>query len=149
VALDGAMETDERSVMRIGRTGARIAISVATIVLITAILFELRERLQLHALIFVYFLPTTLIAILYGSVVAMIAIITSDLLAAFFILPPLFSFRVEDPNDIVEMVLFTILALMAAQVVSGISKDVTERRGAQQNPQQNPKPPAVKARTGA
>ena len=77
-----------------------------------------------------YFFPTTLLAIQYGSAVAMISIISSDLAAAYFLYTPKFSIKLSNTLDVVEIVLFTMLAVMAAKVVSGFAKDpeLRERR---------------------
>ena len=96
----------------------------------TTILLAVEERFDLDAVIFIYFFPTTLLAIQYGSATAMIAIITSDLAAAYFLYSPKFSMKVSDPLDVFEILLFTILAVMATKVVSGFANDpkVRERK---------------------
>lgn len=74
-------------------------------------------------LIFIYFLPTALIAIRYGSISAMCVAIVSTVAAAYFFYLPQFSFRVESPLEALELVFFSLLALLAIQVVSGFDND--------------------------
>ena len=107
-----------------------ITASVALLALTTAILWMLQARLQQDHLIFIYFVPAALIAIRYGNVPAMCMAIASTFAAAYFIYPPRFSFMVEKPLDLLELILFSMLALLASQVVSGFANDsdVEKRR---------------------
>ena len=86
--------------------------------------------LQHDHLIFIYFVPTALIAIRYGSVPAMCVTIASTFAAAYFFYAPRFSFKVESPLDLLELILFSLLGLLASQVVSGFTRDsdVVRRR---------------------
>ena len=75
-------------------------------------------------------MPTTLIAIRYGSLSAMGVIIASSLAAAYFLYGPPFSFEVGNRLELMELILFSMLALLASQVVSGFANDsdVAKRR---------------------
>jgi K+-sensing histidine kinase KdpD len=107
-----------------------ITVSLLLVAVTTAILWTIQPRLQQEHLIFIYFVPTTLIAIRYGSLSAMGVIIASSLAAAYFLYPPNFSFLVGSRLEFLEIVLFSMLALLASQVVSGFAKDddVVKRR---------------------
>lgn len=107
-----------------------IAVSIALLVLTTALLWVADRRLQQQHLIFIYFAPTALVAIRYGSVSAMAVAIAGAAAAAFLLYPPRFSLAIDDSLDLLELVLFALLALMASQVVSGFANDrgVTRRR---------------------
>ena len=100
-----------------------ITVSLLLVAFTTALLWVLQPRLQQEHLIFIYFVPTTLIAIRYGSLSAMGVIIASSLAAAYFLYPPNFSFLVASRLEVLEIVLFCMLALLASQVVSGFAKD--------------------------
>ena len=67
--------------------------------------------LQHDHLIFIYFVPTALIAIRYGSVPAMCVTIASTFAAAYFFYAPRFSFKVESPLDLFELTLFSLLGI--------------------------------------
>jgi K+-sensing histidine kinase KdpD len=107
-----------------------IAVSLMLVTLTTALLWLLDARLDQQHLIFVYFVPTALIAIRYGSISAMGVTIACSGVAAYLLYPPHFSFLVSSPRDILELVLFCMLALLASQVVSGFAsdRDVEKRR---------------------
>ena len=112
---------NELSVFR--RVVTPITVSLLLLVVTTVILWLVEARLQQDHLIFIYFVPTALIAIRYGSVSAMGVAIAGAFAAAFLLYPPRLSFMVESPLDLLELALFSLLALLASQVVSGFAND--------------------------
>ncbi len=66
-------------------------------------------------------MPTTLIAIGYGSRAAMLTSIGGVILAAYFLYEPTFSFYIKQPLHMAELAFFTLLALAASQVVAKIN----------------------------
>jgi K+-sensing histidine kinase KdpD len=107
-----------------------ITVSLALVGFTTLFLWAIQPALQQEHLIFIYFVPTTLIAIRYGSLSAMGVIIASSLAAAYFLYGPPFSFAVGSRLELMELILFSMLALLASQVVSGFANDseVEKRR---------------------
>ena len=107
-----------------------ITVSLTLVALTTALLWYIDALLDQQHLIFVYFVPTALIAIRYGSLSAMAVAIVCSGLAAYLLYPPHFSFLVSSPRDMLELLLFCMLALLASQVVSGFARDsdVEKRR---------------------
>jgi K+-sensing histidine kinase KdpD len=100
-----------------------ITASSALFALTTLILWMAETPLHHDHLIFIYFVPTALIAIRYGSVSAMCVTIASTFAGAYFFYAPRFSFIIESPLDLMELVLFSLLTLLASQVVSGFAQD--------------------------
>jgi K+-sensing histidine kinase KdpD len=107
-----------------------IAVSLTLVAVTTVLLWQIDIRLNLDHLIFIYFVPTALVAIRYGSMAAMGATIASTLAAAYFLYDPIYSFFISSPLDVMELALFCLLALLASQVVSGFASDreVVRRR---------------------
>ena len=115
---------------RLRRWVTPITASAALLALTTGLLWMIDASLQQDHLIFIYFIPTALIAIRYGSVSAMCVTIVATFAAAYFFYAPRFSFKVASPLDLFELILFSLLALLASQVVSGFANDseVEKRR---------------------
>jgi K+-sensing histidine kinase KdpD len=113
-----------------------ITVSALLLAITTALLWVYDGPLQHDHLIFIYFLPTALIAIRYGSLSAMGVTIASTFAAAYLFYPPRFSFMVDSPLDVLELVFFSLLALLASKVVSGFANDreIERRRGAAKQP---------------
>lgn len=115
-----------------------ITVSLLLVVLTTAFLWYAKAHLKQDHLIFIYFIPTALIAIRYGSLSAMFVAIVSTFAAAYFFYAPRLSFFVADPLELMELVLFSMLALLACQVVSGFANDRVVTRQ-QRNARKMPK----------
>lgn len=89
----------------------------------TGVLYVLDIFLDPEHLIFGYLVPTTLIAIGYGSTAAMLTSIAGVILASLFLYQPTFSIFVMNPLHAAELVFFSLLALAASQVVARITHD--------------------------
>jgi K+-sensing histidine kinase KdpD len=111
----------EPSVVR--RWMTPVTVSLLLVALTTAFLWAIQPQLEQDHLIFIYFVPTTLIALRYGSLSAMGVTIASSLAAAYFLYPPNFSFAVGSRLEFMELVLFSLLAMLASQVVAGFAND--------------------------
>ena len=107
-----------------------ITVSLLLVALTTAFLWVIQVQLKQDHLIFIYFVPTTLITLRYGSLSAMGVTIASSLAAAYFLYPPNFSFAVASRLELMELILFGLLAMLASQVVAGFANDggVEKRR---------------------
>jgi K+-sensing histidine kinase KdpD len=108
-----------------------ISVSLGLVAITTALLWLVEARLQQQHLIFIYLVPTALIAIRYGSISAMGVMLACGFAAAYFLYPPRLSFLIDSPLDLMELGLFGLLALLACQVVAGFANDrnVQKRRG--------------------
>jgi K+-sensing histidine kinase KdpD len=116
----------KRSFLR--RWVSPITASALLLALTTAFIWMIDVPLQHDHLIFIYLLPTALIAIRYGSMSAMCVAIVSMFAAAYFLYAPRFSFTVASPLDMLEIIFFSLLALLASQVVSGFANDTDVAR---------------------
>ena len=104
------------------------AMSLALVGVTTVLLRYLEVSLALDPLIFIYFVPTTYIALRYGSTAAMVATVMSGIAAAYFLYRPYFSFAVHDPMELMQIGFFILLAVLASQVVSGFVNDRSVER---------------------
>lgn len=102
---------------------APILVPLVLLAITTGTLRVLNIFLDPEHLIFGYLMPTTLIAIGYGSTAAMLTSIGGVILAAYFLYSPTFSFFIRNPLHIAELAFFTLLALAASQVVAKFTHD--------------------------
>jgi K+-sensing histidine kinase KdpD len=70
-----------------------------------------------------YLLPTILVAIHFGSTLAVLTSFAGGLSAAYFLLPPKFSFYVDDLVHIAELGFTILLAVIASKVVGALASD--------------------------
>jgi two-component system sensor histidine kinase KdpD len=82
-------------------------------------------------LVFIYLVPASLIAIVYGSASSIVAATVSALCATFFLYHPRFSFIISKPTEIAELLLFFVLALAQTAFIGRLVHDrsVERRRG--------------------
>ena len=74
-----------------------------------------------------YLLPIIFVAIYFGSSLAVLTSFASGLAAAYFLLPPKFSFYVDDPVHIAELGFTFVLAVIASKVVGDLACDLRRR----------------------
>jgi K+-sensing histidine kinase KdpD len=92
---------------------------VTTLLLSTIDSFVPTEHLMLG-----YLLPAILVAIYFGSSLAVLTSFASGLSAAYFLLPPKFSFYVDDPVHVAELGFTIVLAVIASKVVGVLANDL-------------------------
>jgi two-component system sensor histidine kinase KdpD len=102
-----------------------MAFSLLGIACTTAVIWTIEQlfALQPRHLVFIYCIPTTLVASRFGNAPAILATIMGGMAAIYFIYEPRFSFRVVDPLDLVEVLLFALLAVLASRVVYGLARN--------------------------
>ena len=107
----------------VGRSIKPLLGSLIAVALTTAVLMIIDARLQPRHLVIGYLLPVTIIAIRYGSIFAVLTATASGITAAYFLLPPKYSFRIDEPLHAVELVMFMMLALIAAKITALLMHD--------------------------
>ena len=68
-------------------------------------------------------MPTVVIAMHYGSTLAVLTSFASSLTAAYFFFPPKFSLYVADPLKIAELGFFLLLAVITSKAVAVVTED--------------------------
>ena len=100
-----------------------VLVATLLVALTTAILLAVYLAFQSEHLIFGYLIPTTFVAMRYGSVPAILTAVASDLGAAYFLYPPDFSIYISDPLQVAELSFFSLLVLAISQFVGGFADD--------------------------
>jgi carboxylesterase len=95
---------------------APIVVSFGVVLVTTLLLVAVEPYLGAQYLVIGYLIPTAVVAILYGSTFAFLTSFASALAAAYFLFPPKFSLFNAEPQHIVEVVLFVIVAVFVGQV---------------------------------
>jgi K+-sensing histidine kinase KdpD len=105
---------------------APVVASFATVLLTTLVLFTIHSYLATEHLLLVYLLPAILMAIYFGSTIAVLTSLASGLAAAYFLLPPQFSFYIADGRHLAELGFTMLLAVTASKVVAALAHEVIE-----------------------
>ena len=93
-------------------------------VLVTTLLISIIDSVvPTEHLMLGYLLPTILVAIYFGSTLAVLISFAGGLSAAYFLLPPKFSFYIDNPVHIAELGFTILLAVIASKVVGVLASD--------------------------
>jgi K+-sensing histidine kinase KdpD len=102
--------------MWIVRGAIPFAVTLAVVAAVTAALWYIKlAGVGPHHPVFVFLLPIALIAILYGSMPAMLCAVCAGLCAMFFLYDPIYSFRVANRLEYGDMICFAGLALIGVK----------------------------------
>jgi K+-sensing histidine kinase KdpD len=102
--------------MRIVKGAIPFAVTLAIVAAVTAILLYFKlAGIGPHHPVFFYLLPIALVAILLGSLPAMLFALAAIVCGAFFLYDPIYSLRVADPMEYGDLICFAVLALMAVK----------------------------------
>jgi len=100
------------------QTVVSIAVALAAIGVTTVVLLALDSRLEAGHLVVGYLLPTVVIAMHYGGMLAILTSFFSGLAAAYFLFPPKFSFYIAEPQHVAELGFVLLLAITAGKAVA-------------------------------
>jgi two-component system sensor histidine kinase KdpD len=84
----------------------------------TLIIYAAATMLDVHYLIALYLVPIVFVMLRSGFAQALVVVLLSALAVSFFFYEPLYSFYVADAEELVELVIFAILAVVIAYLVT-------------------------------
>ena len=97
--------------------GLATLIGLVTVTVITLIMIASGDYFVRDHLIFFYLFPITGIAMYFSSTPALVTSLGSAIAAA-YIFPPAYSFRMSEPLQVAELFIFCMLALIASKASS-------------------------------
>ena len=126
-----AKEMNERNWNRIGAKAARrffspgyrihpvdFLLTLCAVALTTIILSLLRTRLSTQVIALLYLLPVMLSATRWGLLPALAASLVSFFGFNYFFLMPIHTFAVSDPEELLALIVFLIVAVLLSQAVA-------------------------------
>ncbi len=120
---------DESSSYRVWQSDVLpLLISLACVGLVTAILLLLAQDVAINLVPLAYLLPVIVAATQWGIWPATLASIASAAAADFFFFPPLYSFRIDDPQEVVDLVLFMVVALVSNNLAARLRHETETLR---------------------
>src|SRR6185312_721864 len=64
----------------------------------------------------VFIIPVVIAAAQWGIISALVASVAGVLASAFFFFPPLYSFQIKDPHEVINLTLFIFVAVVVSQL---------------------------------
>jgi Domain of unknown function (DUF4118) len=124
-----AVADDDRQSLLL-RSATPVLVALAAILFTTFVLLSIDAYLGPDHLVIGYLLPTVIIAMHYGSTLAVVTSFVCGLAAAYFLFPPKLSFYIGDPLNVAELGFFLLLAIIASKAVEAVTDDVRMRNRA-------------------
>jgi K+-sensing histidine kinase KdpD len=103
---------------------------LACVALTTGLLALALKYTALEFDLAIYLIPVVISAVRWGRAPAIIAILASAAIADFLLMPPVYSFAISDPKQIVELTLFVFVALVTSHLAARLRShvDTLQRR---------------------
>jgi K+-sensing histidine kinase KdpD len=105
-----------------------LLVSLSSIGLITAVLLLLEQRVAANLVPIAYLIPVIVAATQWGIWPATLASIAGMAAADFFFFPPLYSFVVEDPSEVIDLLVFLVVALVSSNLASRLQRETETLR---------------------
>jgi K+-sensing histidine kinase KdpD len=100
--------------------------------LVTASLLLLDQAFAANLVPIAYLIPVIIAATQWGVWPAALASITGMAAADFFFFPPIYSFVVEDPSEVIDLLVFLIVALVSSNLASRLRRETEALRRREQ-----------------
>lgn len=98
------------------------------VVIVTAVIFSIIWSTGLTRGSVIYLIPVVIAATRWGIVQALFAAICGVLASAFFFFPPLYSFRIRDPQEVINLILYVFTAIVVSQLASRLKRQLEVSR---------------------
>ena len=103
----------------------RIAIGLALVAVTTLGAILLRPLIGLNSIDLLYLLPVIASATLLGLRPSLFASLAAALAYNFFFLPPLYTFTISDPQNVVTLLVLVVVAVVASQLAGRLKREAT------------------------
>jgi K+-sensing histidine kinase KdpD len=113
-----------------------LLLSFLSVGLVTALLLLLEQDVAANLVPVAYLIPVIFAATRWGIWPATLASIAAMIEADFFFFPPIYSFRVEDPQEVIDLLLFLVVALVSSDLASRLRKETETLRQREREIQQ-------------
>ena len=105
-----------------------LLMSLLCVAAVTAALLVLAPQQALSLVPIAYLMPVILAATQWGIWPAILASVTAMTAADYFFLPPVYSFRIDDPQEAVDVVLFFVVALVSSNLAARLRRETRALR---------------------
>ncbi len=101
-----------------------IALSFLLVVATTALIYGIIVEIGLTRGTVIYLIPVLIAAIRWGIVSAIFASVLGVIASAFFFFPPLYSFQIRDPQEVINLVLYVFTAIVVSQLATRLKRQL-------------------------
>jgi two-component system sensor histidine kinase KdpD len=101
-----------------------VVLTLGLVSVLTALLYLAIRETGLANGSVLYLIPVVIAATRWGIVPAIFASVCGALASTFFFYPPLYSFRIKDPQEIVNLMLFIFVAVVMSQLATRLKRQL-------------------------
>ena len=101
-----------------------ILLTLALVAGVTAVIYTAVVEIGLEHGSVAYLVPVLIAATRWGVVPAIVAAVGGVLASAFFFYPPLYSFRIRDPQEMLNLILFVVVAIVVSQLAGRLKRQL-------------------------
>lgn len=105
-----------------------ILLTLGLVAIVTAGIFGFVWYVGLTRGTVVYLVPVLIAAIRWGLIAALFASVFGVLASAFFFFPPLYTLEIRDPQEIINLLLYIIVAVVVSQLASRLKRELENSR---------------------
>ncbi len=105
-----------------------LLLSLGSVSLVTALLLPIEQAVATSLVPIAYLVPVIIAATRWGIWPATLASIASMAAADFFFFPPVFSFELEDPQEVIDLLVFLVVALVSSNLASRLRQETETLR---------------------
>jgi two-component system sensor histidine kinase KdpD len=102
--------------------------TIAMVAVMTVFVYALIVETGLGHGSVVYLIPVVIAATRWGIISAIFAAVGGVLASAFFFYPPLYTFRITDPHEIINLILFVFVAVVVSQLATRLKRQLETAR---------------------
>jgi K+-sensing histidine kinase KdpD len=113
-----------------------LLLSLMCVGAVTGVLLLLDQSVAVNLVPIAYLIPVIVAAAKWGIWPATLAAIVAMAAADFFFFPPLYSFQVEDPQEVIDLLLFLVVALVSSNLASRLRSETEALRRREREIQQ-------------
>lgn len=105
-----------------------VLLTLGIVALVTLVIFAFVWYVGLTRGTVLYLLPVLIAAVRWGLVAALFASVCGVVASAFFFFPPLYTLEVRDPQEIVNLLLYIIVAVVVSELASRLKRELERSR---------------------
>jgi two-component system sensor histidine kinase KdpD len=114
------------SVAALRRRAVAWGLCVLGIPLLTVLMAGVRDRVELSTVLLTFLTLVLVISAVGGRVVAAVAAVASSLVVNWYFVEPLYTFTINEPENIVALVVFIAVAVTVGSLVDAVSRRASE-----------------------
>jgi two-component system sensor histidine kinase KdpD len=107
--------------------GRDLCLTLLLVAFTTLFVFLLVQEGVTHGSV-IYLVPVVIAAIRWGLVPALFAAALGTMAAAFFFFPPVYSFQISDPQEVINLLLYVFCAILVSQLASRLKRQLEVSR---------------------